>query len=119
MIIDRIQQVAPPGTVIPKPRATGNFIVKGIGIRRGERAIVYTIPNHREPNNPHEKGVNASEFERAFQELTRTGQFTRQWMKEHLTNCFQDGGCNFTSIGGLFELLGEAYYIGPGVYRKR
>jgi hypothetical protein len=119
MIIERIQQVAPPGTVIPKPRAKGDFIVKGVGIRRGERAIIYTIPNHREPNNRYEKGINASELERAFQELIRTGEFTRQWMKEHLSTRLKDGGRNFTSIGGLFVLQGEARYTGPGMYRKR
>jgi len=30
-----------------------------------------------------------------------------------------DGTCNFTTIGGVFKLLGYATYHARGVYRKR
>jgi hypothetical protein len=60
-VIDKIRKVAPPGTVTPKPEAKEVFRVKGNGTRCGEDAIIYTIPNHSNPNHPYQKGVTASE----------------------------------------------------------
>jgi len=36
------------------------------------------------------------------------------WFDQYLSKCAAEGGCNFTTIGGIFILLGEAYYAGPG-----
>ena len=91
-----------PGTLIPKPKAKGGFIVKGWGIRRGENALIYLIPNWTEPTKTHQKGITTSEWKQAIERLT----------------CAKEGSCNFTTIGGIFELLGYAYYAPPGVYRK-
>ncbi len=110
MIFDRILRVAPPGTIIPKPEAEGGFIIKGVGVRRGERAIIYRVPNHKRPEKPCEKGINASELQAAYNELLASGHLTRQWFREHLPKCDNEGSCNFTSVGGMFELLGEAVY---------
>lgn len=46
MIFDRIVKIAPAGTVIPKPKARKDFIVKGLGTRRGEEALIYLIPKN-------------------------------------------------------------------------
>ncbi len=120
-VIDRIEKKATPGTVIPKPKACGDYVVKRWGKRRGERALIYTIPNqtHPQPNqaHPHEKGVNESEWIEAFDQLTTTGEFTRLWFETAMADCNKEGGCNFTTIGGIFELLGDAYHE-RGVYRK-
>lgn len=118
MIFERILQIAPSGTVIPKPEAKGEFRIKRLGTRRGERALIYTIPNHKNPEKPYEKGITASEFEIAYEELVASGEFTRQWFKRHLPKCEAEGTCNFTTIGGLFVLLGEAAYERQGVYRR-
>jgi hypothetical protein len=118
VVIERIRKIAPPGTVIPKPAAKGQFRVKGNGMRRGEDAIIYTIPNHSDPNRPHQKGVTASELERAHDQLTGSGEFTHEWWSQHLPACAREGSCNFTSIGGFFVLLGDAEYEGRGVYRQ-
>jgi len=115
-IFERIQKSAPAGTVIPKPRAKGEFKVKGVGVRRGEPALLYTIPNHKRPERPYVKGVTVSEFERAFGQLRKEGRLTRAWFREHLPGCEADGSCNFTTVGGLFELIGEAGYVGSGEY---
>ena len=118
MVFGRILRVAPPGTVIPKPKAKSDFIVKGLGKRRGEQAIVYVIPSHTNPPKPHEKGVTVSEVERAYREFVASGEFTRQWFVRNLPRCYAEGDCNFTTTGGLFVLLGEAEYAGRGVYRR-
>lgn len=118
MIIDQIFQFAPPGTLIPKPTATGAFRVKGRGKRRGEDALVYFIPNRSDPRKPHEKGVTVSEFERAHARLVTVGDLTKEWFKKHLSECDAEGSCNFTTVGGLFVLIGDAVYARRGTYRK-
>ncbi len=47
MLLNQVLKRFRPGTVIPKPRAKCQL--KGEGRRRGERAIIYTIPNHNSP----------------------------------------------------------------------
>lgn len=119
MLIDRILSEIKPGTEIPKPAARAPFRFKGEGHRRGERALVYTIPNHNPSHRPYEKGVNASELECAYRERIDSGRLTRKWFNQQLSKCAREGPCNFTTIGGLFELLGEAEYAKRGVYRRR
>jgi hypothetical protein len=119
MIIERILRAAPPGTVIPKPAASRPFRVKGTGTRRGELALVYTIPNHRDPGHPYEKGVTTSEFETAYKQLTTAGELSHRWFSHHLRACAAEGPCNFTTIGGLFQHAGWAVYARRGVYRRQ
>lgn len=117
MVFDEILRLTPRGTVIPKPRARGQCI-KGLGERRGERALIYTIPNRTYPQKPHEKGVTVSELEQSYARLIASGTLTRQWFVKTLPECNAEGGCNFTTIGGLFVLLGKAAYEGAGTYRR-
>lgn len=118
MIFERIIEAAPGETVIPKPAAKMDFKVKGLGRRRGEPALIYYIPNHQNPQKPYQKGINRSEFEMAYSHLMETGYFSRSWFAKHLPFCNAEGDCNFTTIGGLFEKIGEAKYIGNGEYKK-
>jgi hypothetical protein len=117
MIFDRIVAVAQPGTIIPKPRAKTQ-VVKGLGVRRGESALIYLVPNIKNPRKPHQKGINILEFEKAYQQLLNSGEFTAQWFGDNLPECCNEGWCNFTTIGGLFCLLGEAKYVEPGMYQR-
>lgn len=119
MLESRIREVAPPGTAIPKPEAQGVFRIKGDGFRRGHRARIYTIPNNKNPKKPYEKGITWAEFERAYTELNQSGMLTTEWFKKHLKPCYDEGSCNFTTVGGLFELLGDAEYERRGVYRRK
>ncbi|WP_210275300.1 hypothetical protein [Martelella soudanensis] len=115
-IIERIRQL-PPGTVIPKPEARSDFKVKGIGMRRGEDALVYLIPNNK-GGRLHEKGVTFTEFSKAFAELSRSGILTRAWANAHIPECVENDSCNFTTIGGVFSLLGHARYRRRGIYER-
>ena len=115
-IVTIIESEIIPGTVIPKPQAQADFIVKGWGVRRGERALVYNIPNHKTPTKPHQKGVTVSEWVQAFEHLTNAGDFSRSWFERSMPACQKEGDCNFTTIGGIFELLGYAAYD-RGTYR--
>ena len=117
-IVQRIKKSIKADTVIPKPEAKANFIVKGWGIRRGEEALIYLIPNHNNPHKPYPKGINVSEWEKAYDQITSKNEFSRQWFNQNMPACANEGGCNFTTIGGIFELLGIAEYE-RGVYRFR
>jgi len=115
MIIEKIRHLQ-PGTVIPKPKATADFRIKGWGKRRGEVALTYWVPNHKAPSKPLVKGITVLEFSRAYEQLLKGAQFTRRWFNANLGACAKEGSCNFTTIGGIFELLGVAHYDRPGTY---
>ena len=102
MIVETIKNKISPGIEIPKPQAKGKFLVKGWGRRRNEVALVYTIPNHKNPAKPYQKGITESEFEATYRQLQSSGELTRRWFNEHLPACAKEGGCNFTTIGGIF-----------------
>lgn len=114
-ILKQIKKIA-SGTVIPKIEAKSDFIIKGWGNRRGEEALIYTIPNHKEPSRPYEKGITASEWMRAYQQLKNYGEFSRDWFDKNMPECAKEGACNFTTIGGIFQLLGIAVYHKRGAY---
>ena len=117
-IVRLVEQVAAPGTVIPKPEARGDFFVRRWGRRRGERALIYAIPNHRDEKRPYEKGITESEWVAAHDRLASAGNFTRTWFRCAMPACEAEGSCNFTTIGGVFELLGIARYVQRGTYEK-
>lgn len=110
----------PTGTVIPKPESEKDFIIKGLGMRRGEEALIYRIPTENLEKYPrgHEKGVTFTEFYEAYTVLQKTSKLTREWFDENLPECAKEGGCNFTTIGGIFELLGIASYSGVATYKR-
>ncbi|WP_297338715.1 hypothetical protein [Pseudophaeobacter sp.] len=106
----------PVGTLIPKPKS-GQAEIARWGIRRRSPALIYQIPNHQIPTNPHKKGVTIEEFRKAFEQLMQSGEFKRSWFEDHLPACRKEGSCNFTTIGGIFSLIGLSEYAGPGRYR--
>ena len=116
-IVKLVEKVATPGTVIPKPM-TDASCVKRWGRRRGERALIYIIPNRQNRNRPYSKGITESEWRRAYDRLTTYGQISRKWFHSTLPECNKEGSCNFTTIGGVFELLGLAAYVPRGIYRR-
>ena len=116
MIIHQIQRNIFPGAVIPKPRSNKSYIVKGWGTSRGESALVYLTPKKPGSKKQASKRIRVSDFRKAHSVLISTGEFTREWFNKNLPDCAKDGGCNFTTIGGIFVLLRIAEYIGEGIY---
>ncbi|TCN86471.1 hypothetical protein [Vibrio crassostreae] len=43
------------GRVIQKPEMKTDFVIKGLGIRRGEEALIYRIPSHSKKASFYEK----------------------------------------------------------------
>ena len=119
-LIERIKNIAPPGTVIPKPETNRQKVV-GWGWSRGECALVYSIPNKKGKAKQSTKRIKVSDFQAAHKVLIGTGEFTKSWFNQHLRACANDGDCNFTTIGGIFELLGDARHCEckRGVYYSK
>lgn len=117
-ILAELEKRIATGTVIPKPQAKGSFKVKGWGKRRGEPALIYMVPNRKTPSRPYQKGITQSEWTAAFDRLRSAGEFSREWFKAAMPLCAKEGDCNFTTIGGIFQLLGYADYE-RGAYRSR
>ena len=103
-----------PGCEIQRPESATPFVIKGIGMRRGENAVIYLIFSNGA--KPHEKGVTESELHASCGELTKSGRFTKTWFKQNLPGCDKEGGCNFIFIGGFFVRLGLAVYVERGCY---
>lgn len=97
------------GRNIPKPY-TEKQIIKGLGKRRGKEALIYKIPSRTIKDDFNEKGINCDEFNYSFSLLKQNKYFDRKTFNTELPDCSKEGGCNFTTIGGLFELLNVAEY---------
>jgi hypothetical protein len=90
-------------TVIPKPEAqSGDYIVEELwGESRGEDALVYSIPSRTPGARRNRKRVRKSEWVQAAKHLTAAGDFRHSWFKQFMPECYNDGTCNFTAIGGF------------------
>ena len=69
---------------LPKPQSKTQ-VIKGIGKRRKEDALIYRIPSKNNESFS-EKGVNRIEFNRAFRFLYWNKSFSRKILKR----CFQN-----------------------------
>ena len=118
MTLSQIKQTVFPGVIIPKPLSKQVYVVVGWGRSRGEEALVYRLPPKPNTKKASTKRIPASVFEEANKELRGTGQITRVWFQRSFPVVDADGDCNFTTLGGVFELLGRAVYARPGVYKK-
>ena len=118
-IIPRIKKAIRPGAKIPKPLSRHAYVVKRWGMSRGEEALVYELPTRPGTKRASQKRIPSSAFEQAYNVLTTTGELTREWFVNHYPKLDADGSCNFTTLGGVFELLGVAKYERPGIYRRR
>jgi len=118
-ILERIKKATPPGTKIPKPESDESYIVVGWGTSRGEEALVYELPVKPTSMKASQKRIHASAFRFADEVLKTTDEITRSWFAANFPELERDGSCNFTTLGGIFELLGLAVYEGRGVYRRR
>ena len=55
------------------------------------------MPNHSTPDYPCQKGINASEWKMALNQLLQTGEFTSKWFAQNMPDCDSEGSCNFTT----------------------
>ena len=119
MIIERIKKIARPGTKIPKPKSTEEYIIVRWGKSRGEEALVYQLPMKPTSKKPSEKRLTISAFKKGYEVLIHKGEISYSWFKKEFPNLEKDGSCNFTTLGGIFALLGEANYEHSGIYKRK
>ena len=62
--------------------------------------------------------MTESELKKAYDQLMATGELTRAWFEASIPGS-KSKPCNFTAIGGIFELMGWADYDRPGMYCKK
>jgi hypothetical protein len=97
----------PIGTAIPKVESSRKYRIKRWSYRNGEEWLSYTVAN---------KSIRVSWIRECFDELGRTGELRTQWFRDSFYDGKDLGGCNFTTIGGLFVLIGIAQRAGTGLY---
>ena len=114
----RVEQLVREQAVVPKPLSSGTCRLLRIGESRGARALVYELPKRPESKRASTKRIPLSVFEECADRLSDTGSFTRTWFAEHYPKLESDGTCNFTTVGGILQLLGLALYSGSGEYNS-
>ena len=105
MVISEIKKL-PPNTEVKKP----NSIAYTDGWSENAEGLRYKFGSMRT------KIVRVKLFEMALVELRATSQLTRGWFKTTFPKEQKSAPCNFTTIGGVFELLGLVKYAGSGKY---
>jgi len=90
----------PSGATLPGTE----YVVKGLGMRRHENAIIYYVPNSKQPAKPDEKGFTLSELHHAYQQLLSANEFARAWFDSEVArgNFGRGAPCNFLAIGAVF-----------------
>jgi hypothetical protein len=101
------------GTAIPKVEEGKSAKLIEFTKSNGDESFKYSIGE-----NGNGKCVLKSEIEESFTILQTSGKFTREWHKEHFPQLESGRPCNFTTIGGIFELLGYAKYASRSEYDK-
>lgn len=119
MILERIRNTVKPGTEIARPHSTKTFTVVRWSKVHGEPAMVYRSPMKPGTRMFLEKRIAASMFTRCFEELARSGEITKPWFEQSFPDLKTGQNSHFTALGGVLELLGEARYVRPGVYKRQ
>jgi len=114
-LLDRLRIAVQPAVQIPRPQSAP-YTVLGWRQSRGEDAVAYEIPKRANTRSNSTKRITCSALEASFSELQSSGSFTRSWFDQNLPDLARDGACNFTAIGGIFVVLGEAVYGSRGHY---
>ena len=117
-IIETIKKRLPPGTVIPKPESVSEFRIKDWKGEGDDEELAYIIPSHADPPRPSSKRIPSRRIRASFARLMSTGELTHVWFTTTAKNGKVEGGCNFTTVGGIFCFLGFAEHAGRGRYRK-
>lgn len=112
---DAVVELYKNNTPIPKPNTSARILKVAVANIHGEEkdSFYYSIGSSKK------KPVPFDTLYAAYQRLTETGTFSRAWYKETFPVEVADCPCNFTTIGGVFIVLGFAEYMENGVYRRK
>lgn len=113
-------ETIPEGTKIPKPDANP-YIVNHWGLSqsggfvRKHKAMFYKMSKC----NTKLKSIPLPVFAWACKALVDTGQLSRPEYERKFELLNSSAPCTYTTLGGVFVLLGEAVYEGNGIYRRK
>lgn len=112
---DRVVELYKNNTVIPKPYTNTRILKIAVAKIHGEKkdSFYYSI------GSSNKKAVPFDTLYAAYRRLTETGILLRAWYNETFPAEAEDYPCNFTTIGGVFVVLGFAEHMGNGVYRRK
>jgi hypothetical protein len=97
----------PIGTVIPKAESEKEYRITRWFYQDGQEWFSYSIAN---------KSIPISWVRGCFDQIQTTGELRTAWFRNTFYSGKDLGSCNFTTIGGLFVLLGAAERVREGVY---
>ncbi len=118
-IQQHVERLVREKAIVPKPQSTETYRLVRIGKSRGARALVYELPKRPESKRVSTKRIPLPVIEECAHRLFCTGSIKRTWFAEHYPQLESDGTCNFTTVGGVLQLLGLARYSGLGEYATR
>ena len=112
---DLVVELYKNNTVIPKPHTNTRILKIAVTNINGEDkdGFSYSV------GISEEKAVPFDTLYAAYQRLIGTGILLRAWYNETFPKEAANRPCNFTTIGGVFVVLGFAEHMGNGVYRRK
>jgi hypothetical protein len=113
-LIERIATIVPAGSIIL--HESDGSVYRAVGWKGGRAggpaAFLYTVDS---PEGSFTQDITVQDLLMAYEELVWTGVLTRRRLGERFA-AVDAQERNFTVIGALFQLLGEAVWGGPCVY---
>jgi hypothetical protein len=106
----RLKQL-PIGTPIPKPVSGRVYRIEGwFVVDDGTEKLRYIVA---------EKSLPVWWIRESFERLAGAGALRTRWSRDRFYNGSDLGGCDFTTVGGLLTLIGDARYSGRGLFVRR
>ncbi len=106
VLVSEIKSKLPIGTRIPRPRK--DTVIIDYRYIKGVECLSYRIGSDDEGQ------LTKMDFDIAYSKLMNQSSITRDWF--YATRNTKP--CDYTTLGGIFILLGIATYIGKGTYIK-
>ena len=98
-----------PGACIPKPESRERYQFLGWVRVGGDECFAYSVAN---------KAIPKWWIRDCLTELMQTGELRTKWFRKTFYGSKDLGGCNFTTIGGLFTMAGVARRAARGLYLR-
>ncbi len=102
-------------TAISKPKG-GYIFIENIGNTKidgvEKEGFQYSV------DSKNKKYVPFDTLFLCYKRIFAFGELTTEWFKTTFPKEYKDRPCNFTTIGGVFILLGIAVYKNSGIYKK-
>lgn len=107
MSFDELKKSIQPGLTFEKPNVQSSII------KINDTSFYYSIGQQG-----HSKKVTYDVFEQCYNRLYMAEELNRAWFKATFPSIAKASPCNFTTIGGLLQHFGLAYYRKSAYIKK-